>query len=129
MSMIRLLAAYKNNPDQTLQEVLFSSRICDANEVDTISTLMCTEYERLKLQARFFDEKNARSLDHQLKIDEQTLFNLYQQNAADVHHKALAAKAWLAGESHRLSTELIDQGMRRLQVRDFEVQGLTEWHT
>jgi hypothetical protein len=127
----RLLAVYKADPDQTLHDVLFGSRICDtnkdANELDTISTLICTEYERLKLQARFFDVKDARSLDHQLKTDEQALFNLYQQSAADVHRKALRAKACLADEAHRLAAELIDQGVRRLRVRDFEVQGLEQW--
>ena len=128
-----LLAAYKDNPNQTLHEVLFSSRICDtnkdANELNTISTLICTEYDRLKLQARFFDVKDARSLDHQLKTDEQTLFNLYQQNSGDLHRKACLAKACLAGAACRLAAELIDQGLRRLQVRDFEVQGLMECHS
>jgi len=129
-----LLAVYQADPDQTLQKVLFSSRICDTNEntneIDTISTLICTEYDRLKFQGRFFDV-NARSLDHRLKTDEQTLFDLYQLDSVDLHRKALRAKAYLADEAHRLAAELIDQGLRRLQVRDFEVQGLMErssWH-
>lgn len=57
----RLLATYQDDPNQSLQEVLFSSRICDANEdahkVDSMSTLMATEYDRLKLQARFLMRK------------------------------------------------------------------------
>ena len=129
----RLLAVYKADPDQTLHDVLFSSRICDmnksANELDTISTLICTEYDRLKLQARFFDVRNGRSLDHRLKTDEQTLFNLYQQNFVDIHRKACLAKVCLAGKAHWLSRKLIDQSMRRLQIRDREVQGLIECHS
>ena len=56
----RLLATYRDDPNQTLQEVLFSSRICDANEdahkVDAMNKLMAAEYDRLKLEVRSFDE-------------------------------------------------------------------------
>jgi hypothetical protein len=90
---------------------------------------MCTEYERLKLQARSFDEKTARDLDHRMKTVEQTLFDLYQQDAAGMHSNARLAKACLAGEAHQLSTGLIDQGLRRFQARDFEVQALMECKT
>ena len=87
----RLLATYRDDPNQTLQEVLFSSTICDANEdahkVGAMSKLMAAEYDRLKLQVRSFDEKTACGLDHEIKTAEQTVFDLYQQDPAYILQK------------------------------------------
>ena len=127
----RLLATYRDDPNHTLQEVLLSSRICDANEdahkVDVISTLMAAEYDRLKLQVRSFDEKTACGLDHEIKSAEQTVFDLYQKDPAYILDKRFLAVACLAGDRCRFSMDLIDQGVFRLQARGFEVYDLRQW--
>ena len=129
----RLLATYRDDPNQTLQEDLFSSRICDANEdahkVGAMSKLMAAEYDRLKLQVRSFDEKTACGLDHEIKTAEQTVFDLYQHDPDYIFQKRFLAVGVLAGEAFLFSPALIVQGVRRLRIRDFEVHELRQWQS